>query len=186
MFLQMNKHKGFTLIEVIMVITLLGTLAAVIALPLIQGVRGWFAVSTRAGIADSGRVALERMVREIKNIETKEVAIEPTEPPSPCIASTADATTLPFSGADGDLANCNTTTFSLSGSQILRNGTPLANNIQSLAFGYYNAANTPLTPPLTPPTIATIRRISIEIVAEKGGEVRRDYSEVSLPNMRSY
>ncbi len=169
-----------------MVITLLGTLAAVIALPLIQGVKGWFAVSTKAGIADSGRVALERMVREIRNIETKEIAIEPTEPPSPCIAATVAATTLPFSDAEGDLANCNTTTFTFSGSQIERNGTTLANNVQSLTFGYYDSANTPLTPPLTLPMIATMRRISITIVAEKGGVVRTEYSEVSLPNMRSY
>lgn len=162
-----------------MVITLLGILAVVIALPLIEGVRGWFTVNTRAGIADSGRVAMERMVREIKNLETAEGT---SEPPSPCIAPTASATTLSFSDADGDLTNCNSTTFTLSGSQIQRNGAPLADNVQSLTFRYYDAGNTPMSPP----TIASIRRISIEIVAEKGGEVRRDYSEVSLPNMRSY
>ena len=50
----MNNNKGFTLIEMIMVITLLGIVAAIIAIPFLQGVKGWFDATTREGITQSG------------------------------------------------------------------------------------------------------------------------------------
>jgi prepilin-type N-terminal cleavage/methylation domain-containing protein len=168
--------KGFTLIEIVMVIILLGILGAIIGIPLIQGARGWLAATTRIGITESGRVAMERMVREIRNMETKEGT---SEPPSPCIA-TATASTLQFSVADGDLTNCNSINFSLSGSEIQRNGTTMAKDIQSLTISYYDNNNSSTA------TIADIRRLSIEIVAEKGGETKREYSEVYLQNTRGY
>lgn len=62
---QMN-NKGFSLIEMVMVIILLGVIAAVGAMVLLEGVDSWVAVEHRKEAMDEARMAMERMVREIR------------------------------------------------------------------------------------------------------------------------
>src|SRR3989344_3293103 len=164
----MNNHKGFTLIEMIMVITLLGIVAAIIAIPLLQGARGWFDATTREGITQSGRIGIERMTREIRNTARK-------SDNTPCI-SAALATSFTFSDMSGDLTACNTITFSWAGAgnPIIRGADTLADNIQTLAFTYYDSTNAVTA------VAANIRRISIEIESTKGSETLRKYNEVYL------
>ena len=169
--LQMNDNKGFTLIELVMVITLLGIIGGIIALPLYIGTKGWFEATTREGITESGRIAIERMMREIRNTARKANN-------TPCISAPA-ATSFSISDLNGDLVNCNSITFNLSGTDIQRNGVPLADNVQSLAFTYYDVNNN--TPPIT-----SIHRVAIEIESTSGGETLRKYSEVYLSNMKGY
>ena len=175
----MNNNKGFTLIEMIMVITLLGIVAAIIAIPFLQGVKGWFDATTREGITQSGRIGIERMTREIRNTAR-------TAANAPCISAVA-LTSFTFSDSSGDLTNCNSITFSLSGTNLLRCPDPacatqftLADNVTLLTFTYYDANNTPGA------SAANTRRISIEIESTKGGETLRKYSEVYLSNMKGY
>src|SRR3990170_1632234 len=155
----MNKNKGFTLIEMIMVITLLGIVAAIIAIPFLQGVKGWFDATTREGITQSGRIGIERMTREIRNTAR-------TAANAPCI-SAATSTSFSFSDSTGNLVACNSITFSQAGAgvpyTIQRNTVDLADNIQLLTFTYYDASNTPGA------SAANTRRISIEIESTKGG-----------------
>ena len=185
----MRNNQGFTLIETIMVITLLGIVAAIIAIPLSQGVKGWFQATSREGISQSGRIAIERMAREIRNTAR-------TAANNPCI-STATATSFSFSDLSGDLTNCNSITFCVSsnqitcaiaGSYLLRTDASatavLADNIQNpplfTLFTYYDGNNAPTA-------VATnIRRLSIEIVSTQGGEIVRKYNEVYLSNMKGY
>src|SRR3989338_6905958 len=99
----MNNNKGFTLIEMIMVITLLGIVAAIIAIPFLQGVKGWFDATTREGITQSGRIGIERMTREIRNTAR-------TAANAPCISAVA-LTSFTFS----TVSDCSSPiTFSLS------------------------------------------------------------------------
>lgn len=167
-----NDSKGFTLIEMVMVITLLGIIGGIIAIPLYIGTKGWLEATTREGITESGRIAIERMMREIRNTSR-------TAANNPCI-STATATAFSFSDAGGDLAACNTTTFSLSGTNLLRGADILANDVNSLAFTYYDNANAPTA------VAANVRRVGIEIVSTSGSETLRKYSEVYLSNMKGY
>jgi len=181
-YFKMNNHKGFTLIEMIMVITLLGIVAAIIAIPLLQGARGWFDATTREGITQSGRIAIERMTREIRNTARR-------ADNTPCIAE-ATVTAFEFSDASGDLANCNVLSstnfirFSRIGAgvpyTIQRNGVDLVDNVQSLTITYYNSTNG------VPAATTDIRRLSIEIISTKGGEILRKYNEVYLSNMKGY
>lgn len=168
----MNNSRGFTLIELVLVIILIGIIAGVIALPLLEGTKGWFQATTRETITESGRVAMERMMREIRNTGRK-------ADNTPCISSAASST-FTFSDINGDLTNCNSTTFSLSGANIQRNGINLSDNVQSLTFSYYDANNAPTA------VAANVRRVVIEIVSTRGGETVRKYSEVYLANMRGY
>lgn len=177
----MKNTKGFTLIEMIMVITLLGIIAAIIAIPLYQGARGWFAATTREGITQSGRIGIERMEREMRNTAR-------TAANAPCI-STAGGSQVVFSYLGGDLTTCDSIEFSLSGSIIQRitrvggvvtETADLADNVSNLTFIYYDANN------VSGASAANTRRISIEIESTKSGETMQKYSEVYLSNMRGY
>lgn len=165
----MNK-RGFTLIELVLVITLIGIIAGVITLPLVEGVTVWFQAITREGITESGRIAIERMTREIRN--TRRTAAN-----NPCISS-ATATSFVFSNYSSDCSN--SITFDISGTNIRRSGINLADNVQFLEFRYYDGSN------VTTGVLANIRRVSIEIVSTRGGETARKYSEVYLSNMKGY
>ena len=183
----MRNNQGFTLIETIMVIALLGIVAAIIAIPLSQAVKGWFQSTSREGVSQSGRIAIERMTREIRNTAR-------TAANAPCI-STAAATSFSFSDLSGDLTNCNSITFSRVGAGVpytIQRTEPfggtaytLTDNINSIDINYYDGTNTLLNPrPLTALQITTIRRLAIEIVSTQGGEIVRKYNEVYLSNMK--
>jgi len=160
----MKNDRGFTLIEVVMVIALAGIIAGIISVPFFEGIEGWLFVKSREDISQSGRVAMERMAREVRNTARG------------CI-TTATATTFAFGT---DLSDCNAINFSQAGAAIQRNGIDLADNVQSLAFTYYDTNNAITA------TTANIRRLAIEIVSINSGETARKYSEVYLPNMEGY
>ena len=173
-----NDSKGFTLIELVMVITLLGIIGGIIAIPLYIGTKGWFEATTREGITESGRIAIERMMREIRNTAR-------TAANAPCI-TTATATSFIFGD---DPANCASINFSWAGAgnPIMRGADALADNVNSIDINYYDGTNILLNPrPLNAGQIATIRRLSIEIESTSGGETMRKYSEVYLSNMKGY
>ena len=165
----MKNDRGFTLIEVVMVIALAGIIAGIVAMPLAEGVKGWFYVTVREDISQSGRVAMERMLREVRNTARD------------CI-STAEVEKFTFGT---DLSNCSAITFSLAVPNIQRidiSGTSnLADNVQSLEFKYYDNGNNELAKPVAIP--ANIRRVAIEIVSINSGETASKYSEVYLANM---
>lgn len=180
---KIKNCKGFTFIELVMVIILTGIIAASLAIPLSQGIRGWFQATTREGISQSGRMGIERMAREIRNTAKTAANI-------PCVSS-ATATAFRFSDITGNLTNCNTTEFSLSGVNIQRitrdnagaiiETANLSDNVTAFTITYYDRNNA--TPPAVIPD--NICRLSIEITSSQGGEILRKYEEVYLPNMRS-
>ncbi len=60
-------HRGFTLIELVVVIVLTGVLAAGTAHFLIQSTRAYVSSAGRAKLASVGRIAVERLSRELRN-----------------------------------------------------------------------------------------------------------------------
>ena len=121
------KNKGFTLIEMIVVIVLISIIAVVSSKMLASGLNAYL---TEKYIIDAGsqaRLALERMVRDIRAIR------------SPSDLTTATATQLVFVDVNGV-----TNTYTLSGATLTRNGQVLAEGISSLTFSYFdnNGAST--------------------------------------------
>jgi prepilin-type N-terminal cleavage/methylation domain-containing protein len=120
----MKKNAGFSLIEIVMVIIIIGIIAAIASRILMQGVSAYL---TNINIINSdwqGRIALERMVRDIRAIR------------SPTDITTASASTLAFTNTSGTSIS-----YTLSGSTITLNGNVLADGIASLTFTYYDSSN---------------------------------------------
>lgn len=59
-------NKGFTLVELILVILLSGIVAGAVVNVMFQGVEGWLSVGPRKETLGDIRPAMERMVREIR------------------------------------------------------------------------------------------------------------------------
>ena len=70
-FRSLGGQKGFTLVEMVMVIVILGVIGAFTFQFVAQGVLAFKKSSSRKDLYDQGRLALERMVRELR--DTKEV-----------------------------------------------------------------------------------------------------------------
>jgi len=136
-------RPGYTLIELVMVIILVGIMFLVTAPLMVEISRGWQIATIRTDMSESGMVAMDRMAREIRQVRDNVSVV------------TASASTFRFI----DLNN-NDITFSLSGNNLVRTvtaagiGVPntLAANVSSLGFTYYNDAyTTVLTSASVPP-----------------------------------
>lgn len=136
----MKRQHGFSMIELIIVIAILATLA-VITLPMLQA--GFNGYVTQRNLSDAnwqGRLALSRMVRDIQSL--------------PSISNISTASSSQFTFTDIDNASVS---YTLSGSNLQRNAITLANGVNSVAFGYYDSAGA------TTATIANMRYLSIAL-----------------------
>jgi len=147
--------EGFTLIEIIMVCVLIGIIAAVLIPPLRQAMQSFTVSETRGDLASQARQAATRMVRELRNIQ-KEANNTPN------ITAGANATSITFV----DVLD-NTITFSLSGSTVQRNSNPLAAQVSSLQFRYFDVNNLELTGGFTPDNV---RRIMVTLTLAEAGQ----------------
>lgn len=130
---RVNSGRGVTLVEMVIVIVVVGAIFALGALVLGRAFES-YALTRESTDADwQGRVAMERMLRELRDIRSasaQDLAIFPTR--------------IHFYGADG-LPAC----FVLSGGRLFRgtdppgaaacasNLQPLADNVNGLNFYYY-------------------------------------------------
>ena len=64
---MMNKHRGFTLIELIMVILITGMVAATLVIFLQPALRSYVDTSRRADLTDMADTALRRMAQDIRS-----------------------------------------------------------------------------------------------------------------------
>ena len=61
-----RRAAGFTLIEAVMVITITGVLAAIVAIFIVPAINAYFSTRTRAALVDSADLALRRIGRELR------------------------------------------------------------------------------------------------------------------------
>lgn len=149
------RKRGFTLIELVIVIVILGIIAVVGVALMLQVGDAWVLQSHRKEMSESARIAMDRMIRE-----TREAAS----------ISTAAGGTLTFNNIGG-----NTITFDTSGTTLRRtvDGTTneLADNVDSLSFTYYydNGGS----------ALTDITRIEIDLTFSSGNTEFNFKSQVS-------
>lgn len=87
----MRCPRGFTLVEMIMALTITGILAAMVAVFIARPVEGYVASSRRAGMTDVADLALKRMALDIRTAVPNSVRLRSTSsaPVASCSASLA-------------------------------------------------------------------------------------------------
>lgn len=116
---------GFTLIELVMVIAIVGVIALVAAPFISTALDSWLFTQTERDIVFSARLAMNRMVREIRQIKN--------------VASISTFTDTEFEFLDIDDTSIN---FQQSGNSLLRNSDELTNKLQNpggLTFTYLDS-----------------------------------------------
>lgn len=108
------KRQGFTLIEAVMIITLLAVITFGMANFIVTLMRGWVLISSRDVAAGRGRAALNRMISELRRLKK----------PNNIITFTAsEVRFLDVASQDID--------FKQTGSNLYRNSDILATNLTS-------------------------------------------------------
>ena len=125
--MKLNNQKGFTLIEMVIVIVLISIIAGVAAMIILEGAKSYQKEVSYSDIHNQGRLAIERMAREIRMIRS---------------ATAADISTMTASNIVFNDVNGTNIQFSFAGNTISRSGNTLANNVQSMAFSYYQQDGT--------------------------------------------
>jgi hypothetical protein len=139
----------------------IGIIAYVAAQALSSGSRAFFQTDFRKEALDQSRIAMERMVREIRTLRDSSSVI------------TSSATRFNFTDASGNAID-----FSWTNPNITRNVDILASNISALAFGYVRADGT-----VDPAFSANTRRVRITMTATVSGESVQLQSEAYLRNL---
>jgi prepilin-type N-terminal cleavage/methylation domain-containing protein len=149
------KARGFTLIEVIMTLVLLSFMVWIGIAAMLSGIDTWSFFTQRKDVLSDGRMALDRMLREIRMIK------EPTS------VAVANSTTFGFTDIDD-----NTITYYIDSGTINRTENGITNgllsNVSSLSFVYYDASDAVVAAPLVAPSATDIRRVRIAITLSKG------------------
>lgn len=163
--------KGFTLIEIVMVIVLLSIIAG-IGVPLLIAVNdGWLIAKRRNQLSEGARVSIDRMIREMRMVSNLTSVVA------------ANSTRFQFV----DISN-NNITYDLNNSTIRRtiSGTVdiLVAEVSSLDFTYYNLNGSTISTPVVGPSDTDIRRIEIDFTLTNSSNLSF-FSQVSPRNLNA-
>lgn len=144
--------KGITLIETILLIVVLGTIAFVAA-PLIDtAIDSWSFVTYRSELWQDTELAFSRMTSEIKEIRGNTDILA------------ANTSTLQFMTVGGE-----NITYAFTGSTLSRNGNTLISGVNAFSFTYLDTSLNVIAAPLVSPMVTNIRVVRIYIVVGPTG-----------------
>jgi len=163
------RKNGFTLIELVVVISVAGIVSIIIGSMLLGTIKAWTFKFNRNDILWDSRLAIDRMTREIRAIRDD------------TSVTTASSSQFRFIDAAG-----NDITYSMSSTNLNRteNGTAnlLAENVSSMALTYYDTNGNTIAVPAVSPAATNIRRVRINFTLTKNGENVYLQSEASARN----
>lgn len=171
------------MIEAILVIVILGVLAVIIGLPLIQGSLAWTEVSTRKDATQFVRLGMDRMVRELRN--TQRLANN-----TPNVAEvTTGPTCIHFTDILGNLI-----LYNLNGTSLNRatggtcasptSANSLVSNVTSFTITCYSNANAVISP--CSGNLSAIRRLLLQLVVTEGVEAVEFDSQVTFRDLMGF
>lgn len=151
----MRRHcGGFTLIELVLTILLLGIIAAAVSQFVLQAVRSYSVEQSRGNVHSQARLAVERVVREARNVRSCADIAGPANP----------SATLAFI----DLAGAGVA-FSVAAGNLSRGGDILARGVTSAQpFRFLKKDGVTPTTSCTPPD--DIWFVEIDLTCVEGGE----------------
>lgn len=150
--IRITNEKGFTLIEVIVSLVLVGIMAAIAGMGLVKIAEGYVFAKQNAEATQKAQVAMARIVKELSS--------------ATMINSTTTAPSVNYTRATSSLVTTPVTNnITLSGSTVkvgpVGTETILIDSVSAFTMAYYDAAGTDLT--ATPAIPANIRRIDISL-----------------------
>lgn len=152
-----RRQAGFTLIELVITIVLVGIIAGTAGMLLIKGTQAYIEEDRRAAATSQGRLGFERMAREMRSIPQAGAIVGPIGNPGGTFSfsdPTGTAITYTLNGATGSLDRTEG-----AGSPVI-----LADGVTALEFRHYDRAGALTTTP------ANIWQIRIDMTVTKGGE----------------
>lgn len=160
--------RGYTLVELVIVMAVMGIVAAVGVTAVLETADAWSIASRLQDFSvQSSIVTMNRMSREIRRIKND------------ASINSADATQISFVDLDN-----NTMSYSRSANTLLRNSDGLADNVSSLAFTYYDDEGNTITTPVISPSNTDIRRISVDFSIFAGTNTLNFRFQVRPQNLR--
>lgn len=135
----MKKIFGFTLVELVLVIAMIGILGAVLGPGLGTALRGYDVIVSRRTTLAQARSAMDRIVHEIRLIGS------PSD-----ILDVSSSSSFQF-----EYPNNVSITYSLSGTDLLRDSDVLASPVSSLEFKYYRGSGAETATP------SQVRRVQV-------------------------
>lgn len=160
--MRVKGQKGVTIIELIMGIVIVGTLAGISSLYIKQVMDLWNFISFREETSSQGSTALIRIARELRQATD---------------ISAADAANLIFSAdLDADGTDDSVQYLRNAGSELRRifnsngQGDILSSGITGLDLTYYDANNSVLTRPVS--DTSDIKRIKINLTMQSGSQTK--------------
>lgn len=142
-----KTKRGFTLIEIILVILVVGCVTF-IAAPLIDSaIESWSFVTYRSELWQSSELAFLRMSTDIKEIRGSSDVIA------------ADAQTFRFITIGGE-----DVTYSLAGGTLNRNGIALISGLDAFSFSYFDHNMNEIESPAISPMVTDIKIVRLYMV----------------------
>jgi len=139
----LNTNKAFTLIEVIVSLILIGIMAAIAGMGLVNITQGYVFAKLNAGTFFKAQVAMTRIAKEIESI------------PADSTTAVSAVTGSSINYTNGVLSV--NRTVALSGTQLQIDGTTLVDNVTAFTLSYFDAAGAVTTIP------AAIRKVDVTL-----------------------
>jgi prepilin-type N-terminal cleavage/methylation domain-containing protein len=166
----MSRHEGgFSLIEMIVVLVLVGIVSSVIGLALVQGVQGYLFAGENVEMSEKAGLALGRIDREL----TRATGIDADASGSSCIRYKVQTESQHYRalGIDGDSLRLHVSNSSDGGCPIAGSATMLADNVDSFSLIYQvEDGGNSTSPPVAMEDVHAIAvRLSLEHVQDAAG-----------------
>jgi prepilin-type N-terminal cleavage/methylation domain-containing protein len=162
------RAGGFTLFEMIVVIVLTAVIFAVGGLLLGHSFQSFVTARDDENVGAQGRVALERMEREIRAVRTQDANG----------MTTLQANNFQFIDTDGNTVGFY---YNSGAGQVMRsdgtNTYPLADNVTAMNYEYTDSGGNVLT---IPPTATSVYGITVSLAVAKGG-LTQNYRVTLVP-----
>ncbi len=148
-----GRNKGFSLIEMIAVLILVGIIASTAGLGMVQAVQGMIFAKMNAATVQKGQIAMTKLVKEFNNISAVDQA-------------NTNGTSITFTSYKDGVSDSHT--VARSGNTLTFDGDPLTDQGSGFTLNYYNNFNDAAPFLYDPATWGSARRI-IEITLQLSG-----------------